>query len=165
MGKALLVAAEEDARSRDAQGMVAWGLSLPFWMKASWFKKHGYSRVDRDGMAELVWKPFTEDAQRPQWMVEKKEPEPLHGKVTVTAFLNGWCPAQNLIFERAKRAAASFGDKVVFQEINTFDRPTMLEWGMVDGLFINGRKLKDGPPPSYEKIHRMIARKVKKLSK
>ena len=36
MGKALLQAAEEDARQLGAKGMVAWGLSLPFWMRASW---------------------------------------------------------------------------------------------------------------------------------
>lgn len=39
MGEALLAAAEEDARARGAKGMAAWGLSLPFWMKAAWFKK------------------------------------------------------------------------------------------------------------------------------
>src|SRR5512144_1964200 len=42
MGHALLEAAEADARMLGAKGMAAWGLSLPFWMKASWFKRHGY---------------------------------------------------------------------------------------------------------------------------
>jgi GNAT superfamily N-acetyltransferase len=41
MGKALLRAAEEDACALGALGLAAWGISLPFWMKASWFKKHG----------------------------------------------------------------------------------------------------------------------------
>jgi GNAT superfamily N-acetyltransferase len=31
MGKALRKAAEEDARSKGAKGMAAWGVSLPFW--------------------------------------------------------------------------------------------------------------------------------------
>jgi len=42
IGSALLEAAENDARELGAKGMAAWGLWLPFWMKASWFKKHGY---------------------------------------------------------------------------------------------------------------------------
>ena len=46
MGTALLAAAEEDARERGAKGMAAWGVWLPFWMKASWFKKHGYRKAD-----------------------------------------------------------------------------------------------------------------------
>jgi len=43
MGKALLKAAESDAKEKGAKGMVAWGISLPFWMRASWFKKIGKS--------------------------------------------------------------------------------------------------------------------------
>ncbi|MCK4907296.1 MAG: GNAT family N-acetyltransferase, partial [Spirochaetes bacterium] len=43
MGRALLKAAEEDARHLGAKGIAAWGISLPFWMKASWFKKKGYA--------------------------------------------------------------------------------------------------------------------------
>ena len=60
MGKALLVAAEDDARDRGAQGMAARGMFLPFWMKASWFKKQGYSKVDKQGLSVLLWKPFTD---------------------------------------------------------------------------------------------------------
>ena len=30
--------------------------------------------------------------------------ETIPGKVLVTAFLNGWCPAQNLVFERASES-------------------------------------------------------------
>lgn len=164
IGKALLQAAEDDAKSKNAKGMAAWGVSLPFWMKASWFKKQGYSKVDKDGMAVLLWKSFTEDAVPPKWIREKKKPEKIAGKVTVTAFLNGWCPAQNMVFERAKRAASEFGNKVEFQGIQTFDREVFLDWGIADGLFIDGKQVRTGPPPSYEKIRRKIARKAKKLN-
>jgi len=99
----------------------------------------------------------------PKWIKDKKKPETIPGKVTVTAFLNGWCPAQNLVFERAKRAASEFGDKVVFQKINTFDRNVFLEWGIADALFIDGKQVRTGPPPSYEKIKKLIIKRVKKL--
>ena len=84
------------------------------------------------------------------------------GKVTVTAFLNGWCPAQNIVFERAKRAALEFRNKVVFREINTFDRKVFLEWGIADALFIDDKQVRTGPPPSYGKIKKLIAKRVKK---
>ncbi len=84
MGKALLRAAEEDARALGAKGMAAWGITMPFWMKASWFKRHGYRRVDKDGMAALMWKPFTPDAVPPRWMRERKRPQAVPGRVTVT---------------------------------------------------------------------------------
>lgn len=163
MGEALLAAAEEDARERGAKGMVAWGLALPFWMKASWFKKHGYKKVERDFISLLVWKKFADDAEEPRW-VKQKQPVPvIEGKVAVTAFKNGWCPAQNISFERAKRAAEEFGEKVVFQEIDTTDDEVFDQWGIVDGIFIDGKLANWGPPVSYEKMRKLIEKRVKKL--
>jgi len=163
MGKALLEAAETDVKDRGAKGMVAWGLLLPFWMKASWYKKQGYTKVDRQGIQVLLWKPFTDEATPPRWIKQKKKPETIPDKVTVTAFLNGWCLAQNLVFERAKRAVSEFGDKVVFREIDTSDGEVFLEWGIADALFIDEKQVRTGPPPSYEKIKKLIAKRVKKL--
>ena len=163
MGTALLQAAETDAKARGAKGMAAWGLWLPFWMKASWFKKNGYKKVDRQGIQVLLWKPFADEATPPRWIKQKKKPETIPGKVMVTAFLNGWCPAQNMVLERAKRAVAEFGDAVVFRQVDTFDREVFSEWGIADALFIDDKQVRTGPPPPYEKVKRLIARRVKKL--
>jgi len=163
MGKALLQAAEDDVKKRGAKGMVAWGLILPFWMKASWFKKYGYKKADRIGIMSLLWKPFSDDAIAPKWIRAKKKPVVIPGQVTVTAFINGWCPAMNMTFERAKRACAEFGDKVVFNPINTFDQSVFNEWGIPDALFIDSKEVNTGPPPSYEKIKKLIVKRVKKL--
>lgn len=163
MGKALLQAAESDAKSKSAEGMVSWGISLPFWMKASWFKKQGYIKVDKQGIQVLLWKPFTNDAPPPKLIRQRRKPEPIPGKITVTAFLNGWCPAQNLVFERAKRCASEFGDKVVFRGIDTFDKKVFLDWGITDALFIDNKEVRTGPPPSYKKIRKLIAKRVKRI--
>jgi GNAT superfamily N-acetyltransferase len=163
MGKALLKAAEEDVRNRGARGIAAWGLSLPIWMKASWFKRQGYKKVDKKGIRVLLWKPFTNDAVPPKWVKQQKNPVPIPGKVLVTAFLNGWCQAMNIVYERAKRAAAELSDKVVFQVIDTSDREVFKEWGISDAVFIDDKELRSGPPPSYEKVKKRIAKKVKKL--
>jgi GNAT superfamily N-acetyltransferase len=165
MGKALLKAAEQDARERGAKGMVAWGLSLPFFMSASWFEKQGYKKADKQGEQVLLWKPFEENAQPPKWFKEKKKPKRIAGKVAVAGFLSGWCPAMNIVFERAKRACSELGENVVFQAIDTFDRKTYLKWGIDGALFIDGKKLEAGPPPSYEDIKNKIGERVKKLSK
>jgi GNAT superfamily N-acetyltransferase len=161
MGRALLAAAEADAKSRGASGMAAWGVWLPFWMKASWFKKHGYRKVDRQGLAVLLFKPFTSEAKAPHWLPRAvKLPEPIPNKVNITAFSCGWCLAQNLVYERARRAAADFGDHVVFREIDTTTREKVAEWGEVDAVYVDGKPLRQGPPPSYEKIRRSIAKRV-----
>jgi hypothetical protein len=52
---------------------------------------------------------------------------------------------------------------VVFHEVDTFDRKAFLEWGISDALFIDGRQIRTGPPPSYEKLKNAILKKAKKL--
>lgn len=163
IGTKLIEAAEEDVKILGGKGIAAWGLLLPFWMKASWFKKKGYRKIDRDGIAVLLWKPFTNDATPPKWIKQKRKPEFSENKVTVTSFINGWCPAQNIVYERAKKAASEFGDKVEFQEIPTIDKTVQYEWGISDALFINGKKVRTGPPPSYEKIKSIIVKNVNRL--
>ena len=163
IGKALLSAAEDDVKKRNAKGLVAWGVPLPVFMKASWFKKQGYVQVDKEGLfgRVLLWKPFSNDAVPPKWIKACKKPELDHDMVTVTGFINGWCPAYNMVFERAKRASLELGDQVIFHEINTFSEEVFDEWGISDSLFINRKKLNTGPPPSYEKILKKISKELR----
>ena len=79
--------------------------------------------------------------------------EPVPGRAAVPSLRNVWCPAQNLVYERAKRAAATFDERVVFEAFDTSDRETFLEWGISDALLIDGREVRVGPsrPPSSSK--------------
>ncbi|MDQ1264885.1 MAG: hypothetical protein QG635_34 [Bacteroidota bacterium] len=163
MGSALLQAAEEDVKSIGGKGIAAWGIALPFFMKASWFRKHGYRTVDKDGMIRLLWKPFNEIAIPPKLIKKKKKPEKITGKVNLSLFINGWCPAQNLVYERAIKAAQEFGDKVVINEYRTDNREILNEWGISDAFFIDNKEVRTGPPPSFEKIRKKIQKKVKRL--
>ena len=133
-------------------------------MKASWFRKQGYVSVDRQGLAVLLWKPFIGNATPPQWLRPAKKPgRHEEGKVCVTAFLNGWCPAQNLTFERTRRACEDLGEDAMFRTIDTLDKKNLREWGIPDGVFINGKKIGWGPPLTYKKIQRKIAKQTGKL--
>jgi GNAT superfamily N-acetyltransferase len=163
MGKALLKAAEDDARQRGAKGLVVWGLSIPVFMRASWFRKQGYRVADRSGAMQLLWKPFVEDAAPPAWPKKRRKPDLQEGKVVVTALVNGWCPAQGLVYERARRVAAEFPERVVFREVDTFERQVGLAWGTSDALFVDGRQVRTGPPPSYEKIRKLVQKRVRRL--
>lgn len=161
-GTALLQAAEGDVKARGARGVAAQGGISPTGLQASWFEKQGYTEVDREGTQVLLWKPFTSEAKAPRWIKQRKTPERIPGKVTVTALLNGWCPGKSMVFERARRAASEFGDRVVFQKIDSFDRKTVLEWGMADALFIDDEQVPTSPMPTYEKIKEMIAGRVRR---
>ncbi len=168
MGQALLAAAEEDARALGARGIAAWGVILPFFMRASWFRRQGYVPADRDGISMLLWKPF-EAGAAPRWIRRKKTPAVEPGVVTVSAFVNGWCPAMNTVFERAKRAAAELGagdpaGRLRFREYHTADPAVFAEWGIRDGLFVDGRPVRTGPPPSYEKIRGIVAGRLRRVA-
>lgn len=164
VGTALLDAVEHDVKKLGAKGIAAWGLWLPIWMKASWFKKHGYQKADRDSLRLLVWKAFSPDAGPPSWIRQKKKNSENPDKVVVKAFINGWCSAQNMVFERAKRASLQFGDKVGFETVDTSVREVFLEWGISDGIFVDGKLITTGPPLSYEKLMKIISKKVRRLS-
>ena len=163
MGRALLAAAEEDARALGAAGLVTWGLDAPWFMRASWFRRQGYRTVDRvDLLQALLWKPFREEAKPPHWLRVRKHPEPTPDRVQVTALLNGWCPAMSTTVERARRACAACGDAVRFELIDTKDPAVHAEWGASDAVFIDGKLLRTGPPPSYQKIEKKVRTAVRK---
>jgi GNAT superfamily N-acetyltransferase len=161
MGTALLKAAEDDCKNLNAKGLAVWGLAIPVWMKASWFRRKGYKVIDKSGIMRLLWKPFTDDAVPPKFIRPRKLPGKGEGKVNVTIFRTGWCPVISLACERAIRASKEFGDKVSITEYDTLDKETVKEWGINDGLFIDGREVRTGPPPSFEKIRRKIEKKVR----
>jgi hypothetical protein len=79
--------------------------------------------------------------------------------------VNGWCPAQNLAFERARRAAAPFGDRVECRRVDTGDRATMLAWGECDALFVDDRRVRTGPPPSEEKVAALIRKRLRRVAR
>lgn len=40
--------------SGNVGGMAAWGMAIPVFMRASWFRKHGYKKADKIGMQVLL---------------------------------------------------------------------------------------------------------------
>jgi len=163
-GKLLLAAAENDSRESGAKGIAAWGIMLPFFMRSKWFKKQGYKRADKDGMIELVWKPFDHDAEAPRLIKMKKTPDVEKDIVTVTCFRNGWCPAQNLSCERMKRAVEQYHNHIKYVEIDTDIKDNLNEWGICDAIFIDKKQITTGPPPSYNKLQKIMQRKMKKYT-
>ena len=137
---------------------------IPVFMRASWFKKQDYKVVDKNSMIQLLWKPFNENATPPKFIRPKKKPAKGEGKVNVTIFRNGWCPNYNIACERALRASKEFPGKINLQEFETINKEVVNEWGIVDGLYIDGKEVWTGPAPSYEKIRKKIEKRVKKYS-
>ncbi|TSA25664.1 MAG: hypothetical protein D4R67_09550 [Bacteroidetes bacterium] len=82
-------------------------------------------------------------------------------ELSVTSFINGWCPDMNIVQERAKRAVEELGTGVEYKVIPTDTKESIREWGQSDALFINGKSVRMGPPPSYYKIRKKISKRIK----
>jgi N-acetylglutamate synthase-like GNAT family acetyltransferase len=164
MGTVLLKAAEDDAKQLGANGLVTWGLIIPVFMRAAWFKKHGYKVVDKGGIIRLLWKPFNENAVPPKFIKPLKKPLKGDNKVNIALFRSGWCQSMNITCERAKRASLDFPGKINLQEYDTLDKEVAKEWGINDALFIDSKEVPIGPPISFDKIRKKIEKRVKKIS-
>jgi len=165
IGTALLQAAEEDVRSMGKKGLVAWGIPENFWMTAAWYQKHGYEKVDQLKWRILVWKPFADDAKPPRWIRGEYAQEQMPDKVRVTAFYSGQCPAENCTYSRAKLVAGEFGDPVVFEVIDKSNDENRRRYGIQGGLYIDGKNISKGPPPSCEEIRDKISKALSRLPK
>lgn len=165
IGSALLEAAEQDVRALGAKGLAAWGVTAPFWMRASWFKKHGYETADRSEGRELVWRRFTDDAEPPAWIAGGPRCVPVDGQVTMTSFLSGWCPAMSLVHERAKSVADELGSPVVFVSIDTSEPEALRHHGHTDAVFLDGKPIQRGAPPSRNKIKRQVSKRLRRLAR
>jgi hypothetical protein len=81
-------------------------------------------------------------------------------RAPVTQYLTRW---RRAAFPWAKRAAAAFDERVIFEAFDTSDRATFLEWGIWDSLFVDGKEVRTGPPPpSYENVRHLIVKRLKK---
>jgi hypothetical protein len=163
MGTALLRAAEEDCRLLGSNGLVVWGLAIPAFMRASWFRKKGYRVVDKQSFMRLLWKPFNDKAVPPRMFKAKKKPARGKDRVNISIFRNGWCPAMNLVYERVLRASKDFEGKVKVVQYDTVDPKVVDEWGITEALYIDGKQVRTGPPPSYDKIRKKIERRAKRI--
>jgi GNAT superfamily N-acetyltransferase len=157
IGKALLNAAEEDVKAIGAKGIAAWGLSEPFWMPTSFYKKFGYKVADSRHIMELVYKPFTKDVNPPKWLNPKK-PVNIEGKTVITALISGWCTGYNVGFQNFRKAAKELG--VEFKVISTLALESIREWKQTDAIYIDDEEIALGPPPSYEDTLKIIQERI-----
>ncbi len=163
IGKALLAAAEEDILSRGGKAVLAWGLSLPFWMKSRWYRKNGYHRADKTGIRELVIKNLDGTEHGGEWRKSAKLPpaRDADGKLLATTFMSGACTITAIAYERLKKAAS--GLPVSMKLIDASRPENLEEWGLADVMFIDNRRVEIGPPPSEAKLSRILRKEIRKL--
>jgi GNAT superfamily N-acetyltransferase len=167
-GRALMEAAEEEAKRQGKKGLVSYGYRWDFWfMPASFLEKHGFEPVDsrRIGSEEesdevqemvLLWKPLDGAAQKPRFPESSYKFKPVPGKVVVDLFWDISCQTTNIEGERVMEVAKEFGDKVVLNEYPTHDHEVFMKFQKHRGIFINGKEIGWGHEPPKEGVREAI---------
>jgi len=158
-GRALVEAAEAEARRQGAKRIVTTGHYHDFWfMPASFFEKLGYEAVRREGKAALLWRRLDESAEPPSFVPRAYEFAPVPGKVVIDLFYTTFCLTSDVEAQRVREVAADFGDKVVLNEYPAEDRDTLLRHQLPRAIFVNGEEIGWG----YEAPKEGIAEAVSK---
>jgi GNAT superfamily N-acetyltransferase/thiol-disulfide isomerase/thioredoxin len=172
-GRALIHAAEEEARSQGSKALVTTAYYGDFWfMPARFFERCGFSKVrSREVTTEgekgyleeetILWKVWDSSAEFPEFLERKYEFEPVSGKVVVDLFWNTFCQTSNIEAHRVREVAAEFGGKVILHEYNADDREIISRYGLPRGIFVNGREIGWGYEAPRDGIREAISRALR----
>lgn len=165
-GRALMAAAEEEARRQGFKGLATIAYYWDFWfMPASFFERLGYRLADRRGEEAVLWKVFTGAAPRaPRLLTPRNEFEPIPGKVVVDLFWNTFCQTSDIEAQRVREVAAEFGDAVVLREYCADDRSVLLRYERARGIFVQVREIGWGHEAPREGIREAITAALAELT-
>lgn len=155
-GKALLEAAETDAK-KISRGIALGAFDHDHWFTpASFFTRLGYKEVDRRGSYVLLFKPFK--AVKPPFILQSKyEPQFESDKVVIDAFWSATCPMSLVVRNRLREVCSELADKVTLNEICTSRRSVVEKYGKSSGTYIDGQA-KFWAPPSKDELRETIVK-------
>jgi len=156
-GKALLEAAEEEAKKQNRKALVIEGYRWDFFfMPAAYFEKNGYTEILSRGQGAVLWKMFDDSAEAPIPITRNYEYKPIEGKVVIDLFWHSFCLTCNTEAQRVREVVAEFGDKVVFNEHCADDREVFMCFQTPRAIFINGKEIGWGYEAPREGIKEAI---------
>jgi GNAT superfamily N-acetyltransferase len=171
VGKALLVAAEEEARRQGQKGIVTMGYYHDFWyMPATFFEANSFLQLEHPGLqrshlkgrAVLLWKPFNEHVEPPTLLKPNYAFKSMTGKVVIDLFWNTFCQTSSIEAQRVREAAAEFGNSVALNEYPAEDRAVLSRHQIPRGIFINGRQIDWGYEAPKDGIRNAIIQELRR---
>jgi predicted N-acetyltransferase YhbS len=159
VGRALVAAAEEEARAQGKKGLATYGYYHDFWfMPAAYFEKLGFEAAARRGERAVLWKIFDTSAEPPTFPEEKFGLEPAPGKVAVNLFYNTFCLTSDVEAQRVRDVADEFGEAVVLREYDAGDPAALRRYGRARGIFVDDEEISWGYEAPREGIREAISR-------
>lgn len=157
-GRALITAAEDEAKQQDKKGLVTTAYDHDFWfMPMSFFAACGFTEAVRRDTTVLMWKTFDPTAQVPQPLEPRHEFTPVPGKVVVDLFWTLFCQTSAIEAQRVREVVAEFGDDVVLREYQAEDRGVLQTYQRPRAICVNGEEIGWGYEAPKEGIRAAIA--------
>jgi thiol-disulfide isomerase/thioredoxin len=167
VAKALIVAAEEEARRQALKGIVTIGYRHDFWfMPAGFFEANGFVECDRAdwrssealSAAVLLWRTLDRGIKAPTLLRPDYRFRPMPGRVVIDLFWNTFCQTSDMEAQRVREVATEFGDSVALREYCADDRAVLLHHQISRGIFVNGREIAWGYEAPRDGIREAITR-------
>jgi predicted N-acetyltransferase YhbS len=159
VGRALVAAAEAEAQKQRKKGLVTYGYCDDCWfMPAAYFEKLGFAVAAHRGELAILWKTFDSSAEVPSFLEGESRPEPPPGEVTVDLFFNTFCLTSDVVAQRVREVAATFGDAVALREYDANDAATLQRYGRSRGIFVDGEEIFWGYEAPREGIRDAISK-------
>jgi len=163
-GRALVAAAEDEARAAGKKGIVVGAYDHDFWfMPASFFEACGYTVARRRDQAALLWKVFDPRAEAPRFMERRYRFEPVERSVVIDLFWSRSCLTTDTEAQRVREVAAEYGAAVLLREYSADDPEVRARYGIYRAIFVDGRELSWGYEAPKEGLREAI-REARKRS-
>jgi len=148
-GRALVAAAEDEARASGRKGIVVGAYYHDFWfMPASFFEACGYTVARRHGETALLWRAFAPTAEAPRFMERRYRFEPVAGKVVIDLFWSRSCLTTDTEAQRVREVAAEFsaefGAALLLREYSADAPEIRARYGIYRAIFIDGHEVSWG---------------------
>ena len=159
-GRLMFDHVKTDLTTRAVKGIMVPATELKEWMHYELFLKQGFTQIQAHPPYRVMYFPLTQEHVEVQPLPLTYTPSP--DKVEVTLFRNPFCPVSPFMYNRIKKVAQSFGDRVNLVEIEG-TRENLKRYGTLEPL-ING-KIKLYGPAAEEDIMKAIEDEIFELSK
>jgi hypothetical protein len=151
---------KRDLRLQSVKGIMVPATEFREWMHYELFLKQGFQVRREHYPYKAMYFPLTKKDMKIEPLTVDYSPS--IEKVEVTLFKSFFCPVGSFMYDRIKKVAQSFGDRVKIVEIDG-TLANMRKYGSTEP-FING-KIKLYGPASEEDIMNAIEEEIFELSK
>jgi GNAT superfamily N-acetyltransferase len=157
IGKELIKIAESEAKNQDRNGIATVAYFWDFWfMPADYFLKIGFEVADRRGDEVILWKPFNQNAESPQFRDENYNFKPIKDKIVIDLFWNRFCLTSDVEAQRVRDVASEFGNIVILNEFSAVDQNILQQYGISRRIYVNGKMIEVGPEIEKSKLREAI---------